>query len=1136
MLKKYSSFLNENENVFSSESIASSTVNDSLFFGSCIAISPDSKQIVIFSPETHEFELYNIDNLSSSKSISTLECGVNDKHLCWSIAISNCVDNGKNERFIALSCFDAREFCNDIKYVDDESDLESGDQYLRPQTWVISTTDVNEIYTSSIGGVIRFLDSNDNLLKNKTVIIIVNASGIYKETMNNIKRQRFFSRSSNIERFELPHQLSIRLHLSREHWHNSLELLYTSIIKNHFMVHSFENRKQIIEMYSLITGDLEMLFKRHESTVAPNIIRGFPIFAISQNEKILAFCRGTTSITLYSMDNGLETASKQLEGQRGIYKIAAINFIDNDSKLLIVLEENEYKQVEILKCQIFVVWDLFTTYENSIRKINYSEPLNPLKMDITHRLMNSHGSMFAVRDSGEIFSVLDHKDVALIRYSSGKAITEIDITTSDTVYLDSKESTQLIIKGDTIQVWKYSNTIVKRDRVLKYIWAQKIAMDVQELRIGEREFVLKVSVPSTKFFTSPKSIMIHWPNNVNVLEGACRALYVLEEKKHIVAGQENVNQIKYLIECTQRLVRKYITKYGIFRLTSIRYPIMKYLIKSYQESLIKHILNVKINNKHSNIYIPRLYKWADENNNRSTKSDLHHAILCIQKRGDATVILKYLIDYYTANTKKYNNYGWMFTVSKAIPLLYDYHLSGFVQDLLKKLCFGITEAYTPPLHINQHDQRKGNNASVIHSLAVKPCLVSKPIRAFLQKQSEKIKNLETSHNDRKVYIVPLPGFTVYPDPEDSEPQVINDTKQMSPFIRVIHEEKGDEIFQTPTIMAVLDFKWPAAQILQLKREGWYRYMNNSNMFGLGSVLLPLANSIVRFLYGHQVLVLQFSVFNSVSALTALVMWLELVGRFVYIIMNILNTVWPFFAFMLSALLAFGHAMFIALKYADNPTPQFPTYKIKDTSNSDLYSNITIYQNVNNSYRLDNYYSRLVSSVKVVFFWTNGRWDQLDQWDNYAVNVISILGTNKESRIAAQIYRAELVAEYETLEKPFDNNSSYSKKYRDIQNKGSSNVIKNNETINKISFIDEESFPLKVVTSKPRKKSQRNCKSDNKSLEDVSYNNESSDESSSEDNPCLTTNINKSSMQERFNNLENEFKKFKDYIETLETLT
>src|SRR6185436_4261536 len=82
--------------------------------------------------------------------------------------------------------------------------------------------------------------------------------------------------------------------------------------------------------------------------------------------------------------------------------------------------------------------------------------------------------------------------------------------------------------------------------------------------------------------------------------------------------------------------------------------------------------------------------------------------------------------------------------------------------------------------------------------------------------------------------------------------------------------------------------------------------------------------------------------------------------------------------------------FILLNHASDL--QVPTYKIKDTSNPDLYSDITINQIIDKSSRLDNYYSNFLSSVEAVFFWTNGRWDQLGQWDNLAVDLMSILGS------------------------------------------------------------------------------------------------------------------------------------------------
>ncbi|RHZ78062.1 hypothetical protein Glove_168g165 [Diversispora epigaea] len=83
-------------------------------------------------------------------------------------------------------------------------------------------------------------------------------------------------------------------------------------------------------------------------------------------------------------------------------------------------------------------------------------------------------------------------------------------------------------------------------------------------------------------------------------------------------------------------------------------------------------------------------------------------------------------------------------------------------------------------------------------------------------------------------------------------------------------------------------------------------------------------------------------------------------------------------------------MFIFHNYVDLQIP------IKDTSNSNLYLNKTIYQNVDyssrlelihkyknvdKSSRLDNYYSHFVSSVEVVFFWANERSNDNDGDDD-----------------------------------------------------------------------------------------------------------------------------------------------------------
>ncbi|CAG8540442.1 7193_t:CDS:2, partial [Diversispora eburnea] len=509
-----------------------------------------------------------------------------------------------------------------------------------------------------------------------------------------------------------------------------------------------------------------------------------------------------------------------------------------------------------------------------------------------------------------------------------------------------------------------------------------------------------------------------------------------------------------------------------------------------------------------------------EDNNRTerSKTDLHHAILCIQERGNSTVILKYLIDYYTDNAKEYNNYGWMLTVTKAIPLLYDNDLSEFVQYLFKKSCFGITEAYTPPLHIECYDKKRGDHAAVIHSLVVKPCLALKlnyTLWFFVKNPFTSVKRLYywfQTLRDRKVYMVPLPDFTAYPNSKDlnsnsredhngnnkyfwmlvslfrillwPRKKVINNPKEMSPFHRVIYEEKGDEIYRTPTIMAVLDFKWAAAP-----------------------------NYIAAILYDDQLLILQKSAYNTFLAFTTLVLWLEL----------------------------------------DDSRLSYPTYKINDTSNSDLYSNLTIYQDIDKSSWLDNYYSNPYLSIVAVFFWTNGRWDQLDQWDSYVVYLMSILGmlnlikqVKKVVHTVAYKHRAELVADYEALEKPFGSkrgnpqyiyyipnpdmiNTWLTETEKDEEQKArlmdsiESSTTKNDDTINnkidKISFIDEEIFPLRAISNK---KLQKNSKSDDKLLKNVIYN-ESNNGPLYKDPDHSANFDDQLSLQERFNKLENEFK-------------
>ena len=72
-------------------------------------------------------------------------------------------------------------------------------------------------------------------------------------------------------------------------------------------------------------------------------------------------------------------------------------------------------------------------------------------------------------------------------------------------------------------------------------------------------------------------------------------------------------------------------------------------------------------------------------------------------------------------------------------------------------------------------------------------------------------------------------------------------------------------------------------------------------------------------------------------------------------------------------------------------PNGSSFKVSDTNAVDLSYKID--QTIDVNSRSDNYYVNFIKSVESVFFWTGGRWDQLEQWsDFWPVDVFSIIGS------------------------------------------------------------------------------------------------------------------------------------------------
>ncbi|CAG8496716.1 11047_t:CDS:2 [Acaulospora colombiana] len=1061
--------------------------------GSHVSISPDGQKIVTFEPETKEFKIFDVHNTTQHSSKFTYNTGESNSNqtTCWSLAISNCTED--TDRLIALSRFDPCDILHkdssESSLVDEE--MGTTTPFVAPRTWIFSESTKTEIPNSfqNIGGIVRFLE-NDMEIADQTQIVAINASGIYKATIktkiSNIHKHFYVptflhqNKSGSIEHFYLPRQLSINLS-SLDRWESGFMLLHTSIIRNHFLICDYKNQHQAVEMYSLITGDLEMVFRKREPPNSPDVPKGKRIFAISKNEAMLAFCRGTSAITIYLMENGLEVITKEVEKQ-GFVKIVSLDFVADDNKLLIVFEnEGECEKGENENRNVFIVWDLFSTSDNAIREVVFPETHNfLLNINATHRLTNPQGRILTVTNWDGVFPLSEQPDIVdILNHTPSPELVDLDLSAlednsidhlifdlggkrdknaseviineiepwhHDEKYLrifanlDDPDKTQLIIGPNTVQVWK----IIQDKRILEFIWSKKSIgksrICINRLQIGRREFVLTLSTPSSKKGDVSKTRTIHWPNNENTLKSACRALKFLVNKKKEATGNCNANRCEYLIKETQRLIGTFIKKHSLFRSIDIRYNIMKDLIEAQQEPLIRNILSKDIEGTNGRLHIPRLYEWINSPSNIDGNStyapklrskvltDLQCAIEKAKNSVSSAKIVEHLLEYYTDNAGDFNNPGWMFTVTGAIPYLYRHDLGKHFFS--GKPCFGTTEAYSPPLHIRPEEQKAGNNTESVYVVNARPGLERKP----------EVNILEHHEKDPDFYNVPsmdaVTDFKWTNAKEYFARQVtIYILFAISFAIRSILyiadaplQALYDGFPYSGTIYAAAFFSviyfgyyLLATEIIQIKRNGFAKYNNFYNVFDLVSILAPLITIAIK----EVPINIASETFQIILAFTVLVMWMQLLllmryfkyaGHYIYIIIHILNTIWPFLAFMLIVVVGFGHAMFVLLHKADPSSLVVDTYGIVNPNN------IT-----------DNLFP-------AVFFWTNGRWDQIGQWNNYALDVMTILGSlvlvlifqnmliafmngafdsaYEHGRNAVQNFRADLISEYETLEKPF----------------------------------------------------------------------------------------------------------------------
>ncbi|PKC62810.1 hypothetical protein RhiirA1_464629 [Rhizophagus irregularis] len=131
------------------------------------------------------------------------------------------------------------------------------------------------------------------------------------------------------------------------------------------------------------------------------------------------------------------------------------------------------------------------------------------------------------------------------------------------------------------------------------------------------------------------------------------------------------------------------------------------------------------------------------------------------------------------------------------------------------------------------------------------------------------------------------------------------------------------------------------------------------------------------------------------------LWIELIfylrpipgiGNYIYYVIIIFKTIFPFFLFMLIVMIAFAHTMFVLLR---NPVQ----IKTKDSTFSGTATNSLTNETLNVEFKSDfdptsgdNPFTSFSQAIVATYFWLSGDMVQRDEFDNWVVDAFTLIAS------------------------------------------------------------------------------------------------------------------------------------------------
>ncbi|KAG9290408.1 hypothetical protein G9A89_007139 [Geosiphon pyriformis] len=543
------------------------------------------------------------------------------------------------------------------------------------------------------------------------------------------------------------------------------------------------------------------------------------------------------------------------------------------------------------------------------------------------------------------------------------------------------------------------------------------------------------------------------PSAVTVIDCVI-ALRILKLKRNLNLAPPKRQKLEKLISDTVEIIQDFVNSAwenpNSYRLLDVHYQLTAKMIEADCNDLVKKILNYKDSEKKNRyLHIPQFFDrviflpiyWLFEKSVTLQKN-----VLLVALENNNFAAIKYLLDYYAENA--FDNIGWMNTITPVLPSI-QRAFPDLVTRLFSQNVFGIKPIHLDKSHLGVI-QLEPPSGKEIKAFTIDTNIFRRR-NTFQKLETHRL----LEKGSINFSMVPLPGFILKPKMSGFSFgvfQLLADIFHMDPFgLRnspfyelILHDHKG-EIFENPAMDAVIDFQWRRRTtwlfflksalywiylisfmfwsilflkytvhqydnerlisgiarfnlnislfmlLLELRRLFRLRHRYFQTIYGwfdLTSCGLPFAISIHVISLGkiecsksactNEVILFSFTCFILSIQLFLRIRFIPKIGEYIFIIINIVGKV---FWFLVSQ-------VFIAAAFAFSMQPSGTTFN----TTPDSQYNFTLAQKIDTKDYIDNYYYKLWKSIEAVFFWTNGRWDQLEQWNFWPVDVLTVLAS------------------------------------------------------------------------------------------------------------------------------------------------